>query len=254
MNTTRSVRIWKHSLKLTANTPENRPFDPKGNEKVCQPSFSGVFAVSFREGKDSLSGQRWWKVLVDWFQKVSRIASNPWIIHNMLRTIPGSVLPFLSMCPTYIYLYLLEGANASNSIKTNFHFTAKPVLYTFLASILSLSEMANGDVPVQVAADGEKTSQLMSTHNSKLKFIRKLLQMFLLFWDFFCCFVQLETCRSCHASSTCSVAFVGFSGVYDGPLATIPCVFFGCFHLAAMMGFFPATGWEGALRICPWHW
>ena len=57
-----------------------------------------------------------------------------------------------------------------------------------------------------------------------------------------------------HSSSTCSVAFVGFSGVYDGPLATIPSVFFGCFHLAAMMGFFPATGWEGALRICPWHW
>lgn len=57
----------------------------------------------------------------------------------------------------YIYLYLLDGANASNSIKTNFHFTAKPVLCTFWASILGLSEMANGDVPVQVAADGEKT-------------------------------------------------------------------------------------------------
>ena len=113
----------------------------------------------------------------------------------MLGTIPGSVLPFLSMCPKYIYLYLLEGANVSNSIKTNFHFTAKPVLCTFWASILGLSEMANGDVPVQVAADGEKNSQLMSTHNSKLKFIRKLLQMFLLFWELGC-FVQLETCRS----------------------------------------------------------
>lgn len=93
-----------------------------------------------------------------WFQKIGS-EWNPWIIHNMLGTIPGSVLPFLSMCPAYIYIYiyLLDGANASNSIKTNFHFTAKPVLCTFWASILGLSEMANGDVPVQVAADGEKT-------------------------------------------------------------------------------------------------
>ena len=40
------------SLKLTAKAPENRPFAPKGNEKVFQPSiFRGKLAVSFREGK-----------------------------------------------------------------------------------------------------------------------------------------------------------------------------------------------------------
>ena len=39
-----------HSLKLTANAPENRPVE-KGNEKVFQPAiFRGELAVSFREG------------------------------------------------------------------------------------------------------------------------------------------------------------------------------------------------------------
>ena len=40
----------KPCLKLTANDTENRPFAPKGNNRIPTIHFSGAFAVSFRQG------------------------------------------------------------------------------------------------------------------------------------------------------------------------------------------------------------
>lgn len=137
--------------------------------------------------------------------------------HLMLGRIfiKGFVYHFCQ-CALCIYLYLLEGANASNSIKTNFHFTAKR-LSQYCAHFGP--PFRNGQW--RCSSAGAMMVKKQSTHvNSKLKFIIKLLQMFLLNGNLVVLFnLKLVTLVTLLQQKQQLCKIFGFSGVYDGPLA-----------------------------------